>query len=133
LNSRKSQKLSKITNPLNSVEFDFQERFDFSSLPDHGIKMKYILIQTENSLLVRGWSKAEFHDDIAVEFRKRTQIQNITVLGGGRIELKPTSILVYGHSIGYPWPEGVSKNSEVADLIKKCFPSMSVSFSNSGY
>ena len=58
------------------------------------------------------------------------------VLGGGRIrrdDVKKT-ILVYGHSIGFPWDRETGFQHDVSvRLIKKAYPDYEVTYSNEGY
>ena len=109
--------------------------FDFGEFDDSiESRFKYILIETDNTMIVRGWIKAEFHADIWEEVQRREGIKG-KVIGGGRIHFEPDSkrIEVYGHSIGFPWPRGLSLNHEAAAIIQSWFPNWNVSSSTEGY
>lgn len=120
------------------VEFDCGH-FDWSR--DH--TFKYVLIEITSSvlhdrrLIVRGMTCAEFHADSAEPILRQIDKAGLVhrVLGGGRIKYTAPSksLLVYGYSIGYPWPEGNFMNEESASIIKRSFPHLSVDWSNDGY
>ena len=111
------------------VLFDFTPDFDFTE----DVRFKYVLLETsEQRLLVRGWTRAEFHADVAEESERREKIK-CTVIGGGRIHVNNKRILVYGHSLGFPWPPGHPRNQLVAELIRQNMTDMQVTWSNDGY
>ena len=61
---------------------------------------------------------------------------NYNVLGGGRIRRddEKKTILVYGHSIGFPWDKETGFQHDVSvRLIKKAYPDYEVTYSNEGY
>ena len=111
------------------VLFDFDRNFRFSQ----NVKFKFVLLQTPDcSLLVRGWTAAEFHADVAEEAERRENTK-FTVIGGGRIHVNNGNILVYGHSLGFPWPKGHSRNELVAEILKINLSGCSITWSNEGY
>lgn len=104
---------------------------------------KYVLIEISSSILrdarhiIRGMTSAEFHADSAEPTLRQIDTAGLShkVLGGGRIKYTAStkSLIVYGYSIGYPWPEGHFMNEESASIIKRSFPHLSVDWSNDGY
>ena len=120
------------------VEFDCG-RFDWSR--NH--TFKYVLIEISSTalpdtrLVVRGMTSAEFHADSAEPTLRQIDKAGLNhrVIGGGRIKYSvgSKSILVYGYSVGYPWPEGRYQNELVASIIKSNFPNLTVDWSNDGY
>lgn len=125
-------------NKFVEVEFDCGH-FDWSR--NH--TFKYVLIEVsstvlhEAKLLIRGMTSAEYHADSAEPTLRQIDAAclNHRVIGGGRIKYTAStkSVLVYGYSMGYPWPEGHYMNEESASIIKRNFPSLTVDWSNEGY
>ena len=106
---------------------------------------KYIQIECINKdnkedkkLIIRGDAYCSYHKDI---FRKfLTDIMNSNdkdlkenyeyeCIGGGRIEFKPDSILIYGYSSGY----GQADHSKTKEIVQKFFPTYNVETSDEGY
>ncbi|KAJ8866549.1 hypothetical protein PR048_032408 [Dryococelus australis] len=98
---------------------------------------KYVLIKVhdseESKLIVRGWKWAEYHADIYD--RTSSQLQKLgldtEVLGGGRIQHNPSSkqLKVYGYSVGF----GKADHEQSCSILKKHFPSYSITSSDEGY
>lgn len=114
--------------------------FDLDFKPASSCKFKFVLIKFNDQLLVRGCMKAEYHADVVEEFQRREdtaqfQCSSVEVLGGGRIAFDPIgkAIQVYGHSIGFPWRNGESQNSLVAQMVAQAFPGFTVTWSVEGY
>ena len=100
---------------------------------------KYVLIQLgDDSYLVRGREGATYHADAArptIDLLESMDI-DYNVLGGGRIRRddEKKTILVYGHSIGFPWDKETGFQHDVSvRLIKKAYPDYEVTYSNEGY
>lgn len=123
---------------FSEVEFDCGH-FDWSR--NH--TFKYVLIELssttlrESKVIVRGMTSAEYHADSAEPALRQIDKAGLThrVIGGGRIRYiaSTKSILVYGYSMGFPWPEGQYMNEQSASIIKRNFPNMVVDWSNDGY
>lgn len=123
---------------FDEVEFDCGH-FDWTK----NSTFKYVLIEVsspalhEPKLIIRGMTSAEFHADSAEPALRQIDTAGLhhRVIGGGRIKysVATKSILVYGYSIGYPWPEGQYRNELVASIIKRNFPNLTVDWSNDGY
>jgi hypothetical protein len=123
---------------FNEVEFDCGH-FDWSK--NH--TFKYVLIELSSTtlkdsrLLVRGMTSAEFHADSAEPTLRQIDVVGLShrVIGGGRIKYTAAkkSLIVYGHSIGYPWPDGHFQNQLAASMIKRNFPNLTVDWSDEGY
>lgn len=123
----------------NYMRNDTSVLFDFGNLNiESNVKFKYVLLKKEEdkSIFVRGWTKAEFHADVAEKTKTREKLK-FSVLGGGRIHFDGPGkkILVYGHSLGFPWPDSDCKRNEVtAEVIRKSFSGeWQVDWSNDGY
>ena len=96
---------------------------------------KYIQIKISKNgaekIIVRGYSRASYHADIAEEVSPGLEALGFkcSVLGGGRIEKVLKSINVYGYSVAYGQP-----NHQIAvEKIKTAFPTFEVTWSNEGY
>jgi hypothetical protein len=93
-------------------------------------KFKYVLLQLRNGInVVRGDAAAEFHADVA----EKANLPDAVVLGGGRIQIKGKKIKIYGHSIGFPWKNGISLNSKVSEIVAEELPNFQVEWSDGGY
>lgn len=123
---------------FHEVEFDCGH-FDWSK----NALFKYVLIEVasivlhESKLLVRGMKSAEYHADSAEPALRQIDAAHLThkVIGGGRIryDAGKKELLVYGYSLGFPWPDGLFKNEQVAEIIKRNFPHLTLDWSNDGY
>ncbi len=126
------------------VEFNCGH-FDWSK----ACTFKYVLIELKSKvlqdtkLLVRGMTSAEYHADSAEPTLRQIDASGFChrVIGGGRIKYKPgspRSMMVYGYSIGFPWPNGEFKNELVATIIRRNFQTphqqeLVADWSNEGY
>ncbi|KAJ2940686.1 hypothetical protein O0L34_g14795 [Tuta absoluta] len=87
---------------------------------------KYVLVQTydENnqpwSIIVRGYARHEWHNNIFDEVKEKMKPLKCEPLGGGKIAVDPEDekIYVYGTSAGY----GQADHEVAAELIKEAFP-----------
>ncbi|CAB4057037.1 PHPT1 [Lepeophtheirus salmonis] len=92
-------------------------------------------IQTEVSkLLVRGYSRAEYHADIYEECEEkeiRGQGLDAQCLGGGRIIHTPKDkyLKVYGYSVAY----GKADHSKAVELLQVKYPDYKIEQSDEGY
>jgi hypothetical protein len=114
---------------------------------DEDCKQKYVLIQVDvtchdnnvsSCLLVRGARMADYHKDAARSTVHALAVMpdvSYRVLGGGRISHNPRerSIVVYGFSYGFPWPDGVTRHAEACELLRPVFPGYTVEASDAGY
>lgn len=110
------------------------------AMPTVDIEMgvqKYVLIRAGDRHLVRGAVRAAYHKDAARPCVDQLRANGVPyeVLGGGRINANPDdkSILVYGFSYGFPWPNGVTQHDLVATLLENDFPDWAISTSDEGY
>ncbi len=82
-------------------------------------------------------TSAEYHSESAEPTLRQIDKAGLLhhVIGGGRIKYESAGrhMKVYGHSLGYPWPGGVYKNEEAAEIIRKSYPQMTIEWSNDGY
>ena len=104
---------------------------------DDDAVQKYVLIEVERSrLFVRGSESAAYHKDAARPFTAQCRKLGVAydVLGGGRIEHSTSAktIKVYGFSYGFPW-RGAPLHEEAAKLLRRDYPSFTVTTSNEGY
>jgi len=107
------------------------------AIDSEGKVFKYILIEaklrTERRKYVRGFERHDYHADIFDEFeaavKKLLPRGSIKCLGGGRIDNKKDSILIYGYSQGY----GRAKHEDTAELVQSAFPDKKVTWTNDGY
>jgi len=96
---------------------------------------KYIQLKISKNgaekIIVRGYSRASYHADIADEVSPGLKSLGFkcSVLGGGRIEKKSNSLHVYGYSVAYGQPD----HQLSVDILKSAFPSIEISWSNEGY
>ena len=89
-------------------------------------------------LLVRGHVGASYHRDAA---RATTELLTAAawpfeVLGGGRIrhDAAAKTILVYGHSYGFPWGDEGSRHADAVEVLKRAFPDYeSITWTDEGY
>lgn len=102
---------------------------------------KYVLIRAEGvdgpKHLVRGRRGAAYHMDAASPTVQALEEHGCTfeVLGGGRIrhDTDEKTILIYGHSYGFPW-NGPSLHHISRDLCSAAFPAYkSVDWTDEGY
>jgi hypothetical protein len=120
------------------VEFDCGH-FDWTK----NSSFKYVLIEVSSSvlkepkLIVRGMTSAEFHADSAEPTLRQIDAAHLRhrVIGGGRIKYQagPKTVLVYGYSLGFPWPNDEYQNELVASIISRNFGNLKVDWTNEGY
>lgn len=107
---------------------------------------KYVLIKIVSEIndekkvkyLVRGRAGAGFHADSAAPTLRLLKKMNVkaVVEGGGRIahDKSKKTILIYGHSIGFPWENGIFKHYITKRLCEEAFDdSYRIDFKNEGY
>lgn len=103
---------------------------------DHG-RFKYVLLRissaqkpAESKLVVRGYRRADYHDNIfqAVS-RSLGDAYKVEVLGGGRIENDIQSIRVFGYSSAF----GAAPHELAAALIQRSYPMSAITPSYTGY
>lgn len=109
---------------------------------DEGV-FKYILIKVygpvnadgvePSKLIVRGYNRAEWHNDIYEEVS--TSISGLGLdtecLGGGRIEHRPADkfIKIYGYSQGF----GKANHDESRKIVKTKYSDYEIEISDEGY
>ncbi len=107
-------------------------------------RQKYVLCEVrrpgeeEKRYIVRGSRLASYHVNCAeplLEELKACGGVEYSVLGGGRIEASSErrSVLVYGHSYGFPWANDEFKHDVAAAVLKLLYPTYTVTTSNEGY
>lgn len=97
---------------------------------------KYVQIDYNNSIYIRGFKKYKYHKGIYGSFSKElidTKAHNpiVKVLGGGRININVKNKTI--HSYGYSNKYGLCSHQITCDIIKQHFTDYTVIWSNTGY
>ena len=99
---------------------------------------KYVQINYNNQIYIRGIKKCKYHKGIYHNFIKeieKTGIQKpkTKCLGGGRIKFEPEekNIFVYGYSNAYGRYEG--QHEKTVEILKNFYPDYNITWSNEGY
>ena len=106
---------------------------------------KYIQIECINKdnkddkkLIIRGDANSSYHKDIYRKFlfdimnskdKDLKENYDYECIGGGRIEFKPNSILIYGYSSGY----GQADHSKTKEIVQKFYPTYKIETLDEGY
>lgn len=107
---------------------------------DEGV-FKYVLLKVQLDTgvthLVRGRCMAKYHKDVAAPICGMLHGRGVRhqILGGGRInhDKDTKKIVIYGHSMGFPWENDECMHNVTADLCRIAFPNYEVSWSPEGY
>mmetsp|Transcript_22098 Transcript_22098/g.71507 ORF Transcript_22098/g.71507 Transcript_22098/m.71507 type:complete len:211 (-) Transcript_22098:96-728(-) len=103
---------------------------DEDTLPSCSIdvgRFKYVLFRVdlpngESRHLVRGVAGAAYHRDAAESTANLLDYlgARYRILGGGRIEHDAAArrVLIYGHSMGFPWANGVFQHEVSAEVVR---------------
>jgi hypothetical protein len=104
-----ANKLFFILKIISKEAYIVNKNISVIQLHDYGIA-KYVLLQTDNEVMLIADPKSEYHSDIVMQFKSKDG-KNLKCLGGGRIDINEERIKVYGYSIAYGLPpvEMVSK------------------------
>ena len=113
-------------------------------IDEEGI-FKYIQIECINKekkedrkIIIRGDAGSSYHKDIYKKFiidimnsndKDLKENYEYECIGGGRIEIKSNSILIYGYSSGY----GQADHSKTKEIVQKFYPTYKIEISDEGY
>ena len=94
---------------------------------------KYVQINYNNQIYIRGIKKCKYHKGIYHNFIKEIEKPKTKCLGGGRIKFEPEekNIFVYGYSNAYGRYEG--QHEKTVEILKKFYPDFNITWSNEGY
>lgn len=107
------------------------------SIDPEGV-FKYVQIQCNGKIYVRGRIKCKYHKGVYKTFLAELAAINMSqlktkVLGGGRMEVNPNEkkISVYGFSNAYGRYDG--QHAKTCELLKVVYPDYNITWADSGY
>jgi len=113
----------------------FFETFPAAEISEDA-KQKYVLIEAQGRLFVRGEKDATYHMNAAEPCVTIFQSKGIPfqVLGGGRIlhDSSAKKIEIYGFSYGFPWKDH-PRHEDSKEVLAKVYPDYKITTSNEGY